>query len=300
MKEVTAGVNTFMRPKKLRKTLSSLQAANVERVIVGDDGKEQEEKNEIYDEFEEIFERFKVIDLPFNHGLSATRNEIISEVDTDFFLMLDDDQYVHNDVLEVKSIFSHFPQLGGIGFPIIEDENEILFAHDLDLKGNCLIRHLRTQKEKLEIENLVYCMRFDLIPTAAMFRTEVFDEIVWDENYTIGAEHLDFFLQAKQTDWDFAVCVSLPVLHDPGGNPDFMSFRTGQEIEKSKAYLREKWDISAVLPVKIYYYSEKGTTLFHYLFKIFGNLLIKLPASGLKRLGPPADEIKNKIQKMTR
>ena len=82
-----------------------------------------------------------------------------------------------------------------------------------------------------------------------MFRTKLFEEFKWDENFKIWGEHEDFFLRVKyESDWKFAYCLSIYAIHDLGGDQEYLSHRLGIEMVKSRDYFMKKWKIKGMAP----------------------------------------------------
>ena len=89
-------------------------------------------------------------------------------------------------------------------------------------------------------------IEFDFIPNAAVFRKDCLEEYSWDPNYTIGGEHLDFYVgHWKETDWRFGICPNVSFQHFPGGSPEYLTERTNtNKLRASYQYFGEKWGYS--------------------------------------------------------
>lgn len=266
MNDVTIGIKSFFRPKKVEMCLRSLHESpwTFKEIIVADDGKISDEKWEIYEEYEKKLP-LEVLDLEFDYGLAASRNRILEKASGDYFLLLDDDMTVPTNIDHLKRILQN-SELGGVAGMLYEDGRFRAGAHDIFIKenfmGRTLVRDVRLNKRR-EIETelgdkTVY--EYDFIPTCALFRIECLEEANWDPEYKIEMEHLDFFLNhQKNTEWSFALSEEVIFGHYPGGSIDFESNREDEEKQmNSKQHFKKKWEIDQIAWKDKHRYPDKG------------------------------------------
>lgn len=250
--EVTATIKTFMRPEKFYSCLECAINAGIKNFVIGYDGPEKYKK-----EHEEICNHFPHVDIqfltfPFNLGLSAVRNAMNREVTTEFLFQLDDDNFVPNNVLSILPFLDGHSEWGGIGIGWLQPAGTCLpmiDAWDAEIINNYLFRTFNDSKYLETSHWLAFMYPFDFISNNGLFRTKVFRDFEWDEKFKIWGEHEDFFLRVKfESDWKFAHCLSLYAIHAHGGDDEFISYRMGLEMKKSKDYFLKKWNLKGIAP----------------------------------------------------
>jgi len=98
---------------------------------------------------------------------------------------------------------------------------------------------------------MAFMYPFDFISTNALFRYKLFEDFEWDEKFKIWGEHEDFFLRVKnESDWKFAHCLSIYAIHESGGEEEFLSYRFGSEMNKSRKYFLKKWNLKGIAPAR--------------------------------------------------
>jgi hypothetical protein len=87
---ISIGIKTLLRDGKLFRSLADIRRNMPEmKIIVADDGEQNEEKDGVYADL--IREGHKVIILPFDSGFGKKSNAIIAALDTEFLLISSDD-----------------------------------------------------------------------------------------------------------------------------------------------------------------------------------------------------------------
>jgi len=252
MNDITCNIKAFYRPKKFQQCLSSVIDAGIWKIIVGYDG-----PKELLEEHKEIIDKYKgdnyikLIELPFNAGLSKTRNKMVEETKTEYILQLDDDNYIPRNIMEPLSFLKDKPLVGGVSFGWLKDDEwlPMMDAYDIEIINGFFFKTYNVPKHVYYVHNIQYMLAFDFVPNQGIFRKAVFDEIKWDENYIIDREHEDYFLSLKlYTAWKFAITPSIYLRHSPGGDKEFMSFRTGDKALTSAKYFLAKWNLKGISP----------------------------------------------------
>lgn len=269
MNDVTVGIKTFFRPEKIEMCLKSLKESpwEFEEIIVADDGKISEEKQKIYSEYEEKLP-LEVLDLEFDLGAAAARNELFESSDSEFFLLLDDDMVVPSNIDHLKRILLNRDDLGGVAGMLYGNGDGTLRAgaHDIFIKdgfrGKTLVRDIKENKKtKVETDlGKKYIYLYDFLPTCTLFREECLEETRIDPSHKIGFEHLDLFMNHKMnTDWNFALSEEVMFGHYPGGEINFESHRQDEnKLEKSREHFKKKWGIDRISWKDRHYYRDRG------------------------------------------
>lgn len=150
--------------------------------------------------------------IPFDSGVSAARNILVKSLETDYFVLSDDDVYFDRPIninFCVRFLDEHpdFLCVAGSRRNHIERDGEVVAVHveqainlAIDERGGGIIRlpvtTTGTTTVEHEGETVLVC---DYVPNWGVFRRSSFfeNDLWWDERFIIGGEHLDFFLTVK-------------------------------------------------------------------------------------------------------
>jgi phosphorylcholine metabolism protein LicD len=104
--ELTIGIKTFCRPEALNQTLLNICNYHLQfNILIADDS-----DNEYKKQNEKVIEKYKqlnnihILKLPFDSGLSYSRNQIVSNCKTKYVMILDDSRYFTNNLPILKMI----------------------------------------------------------------------------------------------------------------------------------------------------------------------------------------------------
>ncbi|CAK9107742.1 Protein xylosyltransferase [Durusdinium trenchii] len=150
----------------------------------------------------------QVVDVPFDFGLSRGKKLLVSRVETEFILVLDDD-FVRSPLSCLECMLWHMrSQLHSLtlpfdllGFPILEDERNF----------GAFRGRLRPTKNRLFLEPIVAdatadgCTRVGIHPMAFLGRTRRLQSFKFQDNLRVG-EHEQFFYSNKYLGLQAAVC----------------------------------------------------------------------------------------------
>jgi len=191
---VTVIMKTFQRPRTATHAVDHLRRYFPEiRLLVGDDSGEAM----AFDH-----PRAEVVRLPFDSGVSKGRNRLLERVETEYFLLMDDDNW-----------FSRHTRLG-LMLRILERERFDIFACHVFLR-----RHTERLFPKRRLNGFFMNLRLedgtltlidgqhqkarawrvcDVVENFFLARTQRVRELGgWDERLKV-AEHHDFFLRAQR------------------------------------------------------------------------------------------------------
>ena len=180
LSEVTLIIKTFERPAHLRRLVESIRKyyPDIYIIIADDSEKHDPIRNTEYHV------------LPFDTGLSAGRNFLVSMVRTKYFILLDDDFYFTEETKIENFLWvmeeSDLDMLGGM----VKEGNE-LWNHfgSFDIKG----------RDVFYTDEVLDCGEYklaDIILNFFIGRTESFIDIKWDDHLKT-TEHFDFFYNLK-------------------------------------------------------------------------------------------------------
>lgn len=241
--DVTVGVKTFLRPDRLDRCLNSLHGKGFAQVIVADDGEIDEEKRQVY-RFHGEHLALKLLRLERDSGLAYGRNQIVDRCETEFLLMLDDDQAVPENVGDLKTILVADQEVGGVAGFWSEYGRIKCTSCNIYEYEDYIVKDILGDVPRREVGSLTYYL-FDHINNSTLYRTGVLKETPWDPYYKIGKEHLDFYLAHKRLGkWRFAATPDVLIEHFPSTKGKYKaSFRSKKErIQRSLDYFLGKWD----------------------------------------------------------
>ena len=182
VKDLTAVIKTFERPYAVKRLIKSIRHCYPElKIIVVDDSKQPEKLADVHQ-----------IIMPYDSGISAGRNRALDELETPYFLLLDDD-----------FVFSHRQNLGELlGIMRRYEEIDIVGGRCIDLPF--YIQHdfhdMPLRPEAAEPKVPVGTM-FDGHPVVNKVqnyfigRTETVRGVKWNPKQKIH-EHTEFFTRA--------------------------------------------------------------------------------------------------------
>lgn len=217
--EVTLIIKTFERYNCLNNLLISIRTYYPELlVIIADDSKVKQPI--------ELEPHWRLMELPFDVGLSAGRNQLVDEVKTPYFILLDDDF----EIVE-KTRFEFFYET-------------IKRSQDLDILGGALIEQTQEQtnwrnkwRGNLSFNNGVLTMstvlkrdsRFDYIKCDYVLnffiaKTKNIQCLRWDDELKLN-EHFDFFIRAKQARLNVGFLEKVKIFHHQESSEIYDSFR---------------------------------------------------------------------------
>lgn len=236
MSNIAIGVPIYMRETALKILLESVPEY-VATVYVADNGQDQE--RELYEQDWPF--RLEVLHLDHDCGIGRCREAIANAVDEAYLWMGDCDMEFtnDNDLRRLRSLLAQHDDLGAVAGWLIEDNVVRSGARDLEVYRNSVIK--TCEEPELEGSSIPFA-RFDFIPQAALFRTEVFDDYCWDGDVR-STEHVDFMLGHKYlSEWDFASTPTVMIKHNRDINEEYRkSKRGGNHLDRD--ILEEKWGL---------------------------------------------------------
>lgn len=256
-------LKTFLRSDKLEKCLSKMLELDhtPNLVVISDDGPPSTTKDELYSKYQKLL-NLNVLKLPFDAGISRSRNEAFHKTTSPHILLIDDDHYLPSNIFQIKDVLDADSQIGGVS-PYWNEYGDLFCgASDLSL-SEWVIRDVKHPKKSHQTKLGVEYYLFDLIPNTTLFRRECLDDLLWDEAFIIGGEHLDFYLEHKKLGkWKFAVSPNFTVKHDPKSDDTvYNKNRTSKEkITNSMNHLVQKHNIKGYLTFETFLPKDKTRT----------------------------------------
>lgn len=210
------------------------------------------------------FQRFvdavgaKLVMLDYDIGLSAARNRMVETLDTEYFVLCDDDfviddQYSMGNALRLMDEDPNVAGVGGYYRDVIYDpsmrlkstmDRHFTFQAFYEEKTGTLVRapfyhqpfHECYDKER-------HALAADILQNIAVFRTKDFamDKLHWDERMKITGEHLDFYVKNMREDRRlFLFDPGFSVLHNRVQN---FAYRAKRSRTDGINLFFEKWNV---------------------------------------------------------
>lgn len=144
-----------------------------------------------------------VFKLPFDYGLSASRNYLVKNTQKPYILVLEDDFVFNNstDIKIMKELLEKDKDVGVVGGMVKEHGQEVNFEQYFHIdKEKRIMEHVSDGNEYYKYRNISYKETGSVL-NFALFKREVFNDIMWDGRLKL-ADHTDFYYRLqKETKW---------------------------------------------------------------------------------------------------
>lgn len=236
-------IKTFLREEPIFKCIESVKKQLPgARIYIGDDSETiSERKRQLYDQL--ISEGHKVLELPFNSGLSYGRNELVKIVEEPYILLIDDDFILTEDINAEKAIqaLEKTPEMGILAGMLFNGEREWHYEHNLDIKNGAIYK-TTVPKKWVKIAGLEM-IPSDLVLNFFFCKKQTLVDNPWDNDYKISLEHMDFFLRLKETKWKAYYSPEIKSIHAPERTEEYSKFRS----QKGHwARFAAKWNVDRI------------------------------------------------------
>ena len=191
--------------------------------------------------------------MPYDIGVTASRNRLAREVKEDYLILCDDDFVFgpETSFAEAISILEADPDLAVVGgrlFDLYEDEEfvrnwEIFLQYDPKQKILFSIPIYDLAPKVREVGGVRYYL-CDAVLNFAVFRRSVFSAgVQWDERFKSNGEHEDFYLNLK-LNTQFKVA-HLPTMVARHHHPEIYLVYRGRLRERNEGWklFLEKWGL---------------------------------------------------------
>jgi hypothetical protein len=203
---LTVTIKTMDRMSKVFELISSLHKYYpTVPVIVANDG------SEAYKIDKGPKRGFYYLPLPFDTGLSTSRNLMVKRVETALVMILDDDFVftVDSDLgYLVHQLMQHHLDIVASTSPEDYQSNGFHYAG--------IIKVMNGQMEIIAGDRGALppstCRLVDIVPNIFVARAEVIRTVQWDNDLKLG-EHEEFFMRAQQKQLRVATCDTVELLH---------------------------------------------------------------------------------------
>jgi glycerol-3-phosphate cytidylyltransferase len=237
---VTAIINNFLRMPYTKKCVESLRANYPQvKILIGNSDKPSLE-------LEEFAQKHKCeyMELPFDCGITVTRNLMLKKVKTDYILVGDDDFYYGQEANLDKMV--KLMDIADVCGGRVR-ENEIRnYQAFMDIIDNSLI-YTPLVLENFDEHKGVKYKKCDLTFNFFIAKKNI---PPWDEKIKISYEHSDYFLTLKQCGYKVVFTPDAIVDHKPFVDGlDLSTYAIFRDRKYDKEYFFKKWFIERAVDI---------------------------------------------------
>jgi GT2 family glycosyltransferase len=224
-------ITTFKRPEAVAQLLRSIAPRYPDAAIyVGDQGEVLDEN--LYDGLAEELSAAGLVTapdvrlLPFDCGLSAARNHLVTTTPREYKLILDDDFAFTDDtrIERFLRLLDTHPEAGIVGGNVHRDGEAELFDFRIDRTAGTTFRPI-VDDSPYSVRDGVRYRETDCVVNFALIRRDLFDHVLWDPELKVG-EHGDFFFRMLDTPYSVLHTPDVAVDHlHPEEDPDYARYR---------------------------------------------------------------------------
>jgi GT2 family glycosyltransferase len=256
--DISLIIKTFERQSALERLLGSIRAQGYAEhpVLVADDSKTPY-KDAILRQYGDVVDKY--LELPFNVGVSKGRNELLKHVETEYFVLHDDD-FFYGDEIDLHSAKKDLEEhdldiLGGYLFNKLREyylpwlpkrisntlglfkavwRKQIWMANiEEQSDGGIVVDRLPTNDADIQ-----FC---DLSSQFFIARTRSVRDVVggWNPKLKSIGEHWEFFYRCKQAGLRVATSKNFVAYHENISNPTYDRFRYDRENKMMISSIRE-------------------------------------------------------------
>jgi glycerol-3-phosphate cytidylyltransferase len=235
--KITFIIKTFKRYNCLNNLLFSIKKYYPNnKIIIADDNNAF--NNRFYIKWKKVLD-LEVIRLPYDKGVSYGRNRMVEKVKTPYTLLLDDD-FIFTEETKIEKFYKVIDsnkKIGVVGGLCLVNNKEQHYEFLMDFKDGILIEN--NDGDNYEDINGVKAKKTDVVLNFGLFRTELFKDVKWDDELKI-AEHLDFYIKLKKTDWEVYYTPEVKIIHDKILVPEYKEFRLRSSEYQLKMFKKNK------------------------------------------------------------
>lgn len=239
--------STFLRDDLMYKTVQSIidNWKHYYVLLIADQGNKTEKKNDFYKSIEQgnIFHWY----LPYNCGISYSRNFLIDKATESHYEFC----LLSADSIEFTSLyyFNHYLEF------LKNNKNAGIVGFDLEnrIPWECYIKKTNTFElypSEIYVDyNYLRLKQIDICRNFFLAKTEVFNQVRWDESLK-ASEHEDFFYRLKkETDYKvyYSPLIQAKYINFP--HPEYDKIRKENFIIGRKLAM-QKWNLNGLFRVK--------------------------------------------------
>lgn len=241
--KITLLIKSFMRNDCVYKLINSIRVnyKNI-KIIVVDDSKPRLNFD--------IDKNIKTYNIDFDSGLSAGRNYGVTKIDTEYFILLDDD-FIFTEKTDLNlwldiMVRCNLDILGGY---VIENNKPLKYFGTFYFSEKN--KTILTKDEFHDFGEYKTC---DIIPNFFIAKTDKIKEFTWDNDLKLN-EHTAFFFKHRNS-LSVGFTDKVSVIHDKFRDPNYIHYR-----DRAKQFLKtfmDKEDINKIITASGVVYDKKN------------------------------------------
>lgn len=224
LEEIDFVIKTFKRYSALNNMLISIQEYYPKaHITIADDN--EVINHEFYNRWKELLD-ITLIEMPFDSGLSAGRNQLVKNTKRKYILLLDDDFefYPATDIEGFYNVLEFDKEAMVVGGTTIKNRTTPEhYEFDIEYKDRILTKR-EIQRKPIIIKSRYTVFKANSVLNFALFRRELFDTIRWDDELKI-AEHMDFYFNFFIAGFKALFMPQVKIFHMKESNKDYKKYR---------------------------------------------------------------------------
>ena len=227
---ITVAIKTFERPLCLEKCLGSIREHYPDiPILVADDSREPSSG---------LMWQYKAVNAApsgeFDIGLSAGRNALVQNCDTEFIFIVEDDM-VFTAETDLEKLVLEMPEYDILGAQLLRPDGSLQsyegwMTEREDGEGKLLVMYRFAIAETAPCEIICNCF---------LARTQTLNDVPWDEDLKI-MEHEDYFWRAKKAGVRVGFSPQVRILHERGHRPEGYGEYRNRRVNHFQAIARAK------------------------------------------------------------
>ena len=258
MSNVDFCITSFLRPEGLKNLIDSILKYYPDaNIIVALQG--------VSMDLDLLDYNITVLTLPFDFGLSASRNYLAINSKAEYILLLEDDFVFTGDtkIERMVKVLDDLPGVGIVGGMVKENGQVLNFEHYLKIVDDTLI-HVKDDDnyfdflpdcndEPFKVKKTGSVLNFCLI------RNKVFDDILWDDELKL-IEHTDFYLRLAKTDWQVYYTPDVAINTVKINSVEYNKYRKRDIYHKK---MMKKWGLKKIIHTNRHFRELKDDKLIY-------------------------------------
>lgn len=238
-------IPVFDDVEELRMLIESCENKSISEITVFDIGPETSTHRDICRNADaELDIPVQLCDLGTNVSVCTARNRANEVSDSEIYMLADSDAQLHMDVEFMTEFIDNNENIGVVSSPKLEPGRVSYPGGNYSISGNVLHREV-TGNPSIAAHDQHSFFKFDFAPSVgAIYRKDCIKDYSWDEDYTIGWEHEDFYVGhwMNDTKWQFAVTFEPVVQHNIQSRVE-LDKKAAQRGEGEYTYFLQKWGL---------------------------------------------------------
>ena len=256
-RQIAVIIPSFIRWEKTKteiQTLLNTYNPNKYRFYIGNQGKINIKDIPFFHNLE--IDGHKILNLPFDCGLSYARNFLIKQTIEPYIMIMDNDFLFskNNNLDAFAQILEDNENIGLVGGKLKQRES---YTYNLIYnKKQKNIIYLRTPLINLKTQKTAHRLQYDYFYTELtlnffLAKREIFNDILWDNALKL-VEHTDFFMRFKSTKWKVVYTAQVIAEHQDihTNSEEYISYRSKINKKIGWDLFLEKWGLTSIKDIK--------------------------------------------------